>query len=285
MVSPNVSDRLKLVNGFYKYLWYIGLLVTGCLFASITIFILLWMPFFVLIFIIACVFIFSTCLFLAFVLKEKKEKFFNVARVALFPIIIFLISSFLLGFLCSAIDYGLELQMPSSKIRFPLGNLEGIAVDNQGRIYCGSSFYSRLQAFDKNGDFLRGWFAPLSKGGEHINVEDNNICVAMSTKCWIYDPNGKLLNSKEYSFFDFEAKYGLHRDMSAKDIHGNFYNIERGFLSPKITKTGVDGNTIVLISDPLKYWIIRIPFPGIVFIVFLLIGNLVISGTKKTSSK
>ena len=37
--------------------------------------------------------------------------------------------------------------------RLPLGDLRGIAVDNDGRVYCGLQFYGRVQVYNNQGKF------------------------------------------------------------------------------------------------------------------------------------
>lgn len=43
----------------------------------------------------------------------------------------------------------------------PLGNLRGIAVDSEGNIYCGLQFYSRIQVYDAQGNFIYGKFVNM----------------------------------------------------------------------------------------------------------------------------
>ena len=47
---------------------------------------------------------------------------------------------------------------------FPLGDVQGMVVDSQGRIFLGLAFYGRIQRYDPRGDFELGW-AALSDGG------------------------------------------------------------------------------------------------------------------------
>ena len=43
------------------------------------------------------------------------------------------------------------------KNEFPIGHCLGFAVDSQGRIYTGSGFYNRVQIYNSEGRYLRGW--------------------------------------------------------------------------------------------------------------------------------
>ncbi len=39
---------------------------------------------------------------------------------------------------------------------FPLAELQGVALDSEGRIYCGAMAHARVQVYDRAGCFLRG---------------------------------------------------------------------------------------------------------------------------------
>ncbi|MHC4213709.1 MAG: hypothetical protein ACYSWP_10095, partial [Planctomycetota bacterium] len=66
---------------------------------------------------------------------------------------------FLSGFFAAGLSETGRL-MVSSSIRVPLGIPGGIAIDSESRLYYMANFYNRIQVYDKNGNFLRGWFFP-----------------------------------------------------------------------------------------------------------------------------
>lgn len=70
-----------------------------------------------------------------------------------------------LGAICSLLSAG-GVRMVSEHIRFPLNNINDLAVDSKGRIYTESGFYSRLQVYSPSGKFLRGcfWFEGFWRG-------------------------------------------------------------------------------------------------------------------------
>ena len=87
----------------------------------------------------------------------------------------------------------LGIRMVSSKARFPLATPLAIAVDSKERVYCLSRFYNRMQVFDSDGQFIRGWFVGIPKGAYHILIDDeDNLRVA--TERWgknlFFDTNG-----------------------------------------------------------------------------------------------
>ena len=49
-------------------------------------------------------------------------------------------------------------------IELPLGDAEGLGVDAKGRIYVGSPSYGRIQRYEPDGRFDRGWALRAGKG-------------------------------------------------------------------------------------------------------------------------
>ncbi len=68
------------------------------------------------------------------------------------------------GFMAGAVfATGANGFVPSG-FEMPLGDLESVAVDAEGRIYTSAGFYSRIQVYDRTGQFLRGWFVDAGGG-------------------------------------------------------------------------------------------------------------------------
>ena len=58
--------------------------------------------------------------------------------------------------------YMLGLLPIPATVEVPQGELETIAVDPEGRIYCGGQFWQRVQVYDHDGNFLHGWLMDAS---------------------------------------------------------------------------------------------------------------------------
>src|SRR5688572_3677847 len=50
----------------------------------------------------------------------------------------------------------------SASMQFPLGHLEDVAVDSQGRIFVAEGLFHRIQRYARDGKFERGWFVPTA---------------------------------------------------------------------------------------------------------------------------
>ena len=209
---------------------------------------------------------------MAFILKSRRHIYKKSVLRSIIPIIFILAGSiglFVVAFFCESIIG----PIPSSKFMLSLSNAEGIAVDNKSNIYVGCKTYSRIQVYDENGKFLKGWFAPLSKGRRRIEVVGNgDVFLKLSGRMWAYDPNGNLLFEKEYSQSKFDEEYGFSKNISAKDFQGNEYVIKYPILDPRVVKIAPSGEETVVIRDPFGFRITRQPFPGfLLFVVTLLL--------------
>lgn len=151
-------------------------------------------------------------------------------------------------------------------IEYPLGVLKSIAVDSSGRIYCGIEAYSRIQVYDKNGRYLKGWFIDSSGGSFKIKVDEKDllhIATARNGIHYIYNVNGELIskqgNRKSY-YNEIATDDQQYRFI---DREGNTYKIW-GFslLYPRIIKTDSSGIALEIISTPFYKWIFMAPFPS-----------------------
>ena len=176
------------------------------------------------------------------------------------------------GFL---VHLGLYKVIPNS-FEMPLGDLEEIAVDSDGNIYCSSQFYSRVQVYDTQGKFLHGIF--INTGGTfwiRINSNDQlEVAIARGDKLIRFDKNGKLLNSSSRvpNYLDgFDKKSERYCYDEERDIT---YQIEP-ILLPSISlfgshviKKDSSGKETVIIKTPFLKWLFMGPFPAIFFGAF-----------------
>lgn len=174
-------------------------------------------------------------------------------------------SVFLFAFVCwwtAAIGN----RIVSSHVRFPLAYAQGITVDNRGRIYCLSRVYNRLQVFDSEGSFLRGWFVDIPHSSYRVTTDASGEYVRVAIEKGgvnlFYDPNGGLVRKDIGTGTDFHYEFRTTRHPRARDVSGNSYEIRHSFLHPKIIKTTPDGEEIVLVSDPFGLWLATMPLPG-----------------------
>lgn len=177
------------------------------------------------------------------------------------------------------------IPMPSSIIRTPLGIPGGIAVDVAGRIYYVSNSYNRIQVYDKNGRFLRGWFftipGNLSKTVQVIIDEKNRIHVEAgyyketypindpNRKVYtVFTQNGKLLERRSETFSYMKIPDAFER----KAPDGNIHKVKHRLFFPKVLRISPSGKEIVIVSDPIYLKLIDFPVPSAVCILAISIS-------------
>jgi hypothetical protein len=151
------------------------------------------------------------------------------------------------------------------KVQFPMGNLNGITVDKKGYIYLGVPGYSRIQQYNSEGDFLKGWF--INAGGGVFNVwadhSDNiHVRTARTDAHLIFNEDGQLLKTTKIASLE-EDEYLAQQasGLRAKDALGNTYSIENLKWSPKVVKINPKGKESILIKDPAYFSLFRHPQP------------------------
>jgi len=172
--------------------------------------------------------------------------------------IVFFLVAFLSAFLFSFV--GPFMPRLFTGLRFPLAGLMGIAVDDLGNIYTVSQLYGRVQVFDRNGKFIKGWFCPFSKGSHWINInKDGNLSITHSHgEEYIYTIDGKVLAKKDKSRKDLNWNISRGKD-ETYDPEGNLYAPIDSFRS-KVIKFSPSGEMSTVVSDPIWLCIIKVPF-------------------------
>ena len=170
------------------------------------------------------------------------------------------------------------------RIQFPLGDLNGIAVDKKGHLYLCVLGYSRIQQYNSEGVFLKGWFIDAGSGlfDIWIDEKDNlNVRTARTDDHLIFNADGQLLKTtKIVSPEEDEYLAQQASGLRAKDSLGNIYAIENPKWSPKVVKINSTGEESILIKDPVHFYPFRYPQPllsvGIIgFIMSAIIGFIV----------
>ncbi len=150
-------------------------------------------------------------------------------------------------------------QMASSWARFPLGIPEAIAVDHQGRVYCATGEYSRIQVYSESGQFVRGWFAGSGTSDRLWIDTDNQLHATSKGRHYTFSHQGELLNEKD------EKDKDVPSGRDVLDAAGNRYKIRSSLVSPKIVKIAPDGTESVVVVDPWYLRILSFPSPMFLF--------------------
>src|SRR6187399_2287088 len=71
----------------------------------------------------------------------------------------------------------ISLSNIKTEFEIPLGIASALAVDSRSNIYVTSMFYSSVQAYDKDGNFIKNWRIPSAGGDLNIKCENDTIKV------------------------------------------------------------------------------------------------------------
>ena len=201
--------------------------------------------------------------------------FRSILNAAMILLIAFGMAAFFGGLLCST-----SLGNHMNHVEFPLGDVQGIAVDSQGRIYCALQFYQRVQVYDRQGKFLNGWHIPSSSERFYLHLRgDDRLEVVMSKsyKSYLYNYHGELLGSCLCPFADMVHQF--HNSNFCFDSKGNSYRITHALINPKIKKTDSKGKSAIFIRMSLFQTIVSAPT---VAWLLILIGLIILTVTDMT---
>jgi hypothetical protein len=158
--------------------------------------------------------------------------------------------------LLSQIISSLGFRMLSSNIRFPLGGVSSLVINQEGHIIVYSTDLSRLQIFDKKGDFLKGWYVPSASptaGSSEMYLDKNQYIHLI------------LLNDQHY-VFNFEGDVLEHSSEKGiwKKVHepyvpppiyidhmGNKYIFQDSLFMPRILRVSPEGDSVAIVSDSI----------------------------------
>lgn len=197
--------------------------------------------------------------------KHFKEQLWRVSTLSASVLFVIAAGSFLTNWGAELMPIRLWAILYPEKTEFPLGDVDGIAVDGDGRTYLAIPFYQRIQVYDNKGVFLRSWFIK-SAGGEYDIWADENILhvlVSRTDMHFVMSSEGEVLRSSVVSSFDeWRTLHDKGSKKTHKDANGNLYSLEESWWFPRVVKTDPRGDVTVLISDPFHRWLIKAPFPA-----------------------
>jgi hypothetical protein len=142
-------------------------------------------------------------------------------------------------------------------LELPLGDVGAITVDSEGRIYCSSQGYERIQEYDVGGHFIRGWACHYKNPTLTVDEADRLHIIHHDEES-VYDHTGRLL---EYNPLPYNKEQ--HNDpLTYLTKSGLVYSAKTPNLWPRITRTSPTGDTTTVINTPFYLWIIAGPLPG-----------------------
>jgi hypothetical protein len=204
---------------------------------------------------------------------NTKAKFAVHALAAMFLVIGFV------DFFAGAV-IGNVVKVPDW-FELPLGDLRGIAVDSDGNIYCGTQYYSRVQVYDSEGNYIRGTFVDCCGGAFRIRISQNDgleVATARNDKLYRFGKDGTLVTefSNVPQYFDEFGETGetQYRDQR----HDTTYRIMWSPFGAYVVKRSASGEKRVIVRTPFYKWLFQGPNPGW---FFCMVGALMFAFTKK----
>ncbi len=184
--------------------------------------------------------------------RRQSRKILTIIRWVVFlPIFVL---GFSWWFLAAPLSYGY-----ATDVRLPVGDWEGIAVDDTGRIYLGDQSYSRIDVFSHTGEYLTRMDIPSRPFIFYID-SDNILRVRGSRTMFMFSLEGQLLKEvrltgeQSRKFRDLQYPYD-----SAADTEGNVYTIAPyQTICARVTKTLPTGELQTIISEPRNLWILGV---------------------------
>ena len=152
----------------------------------------------------------------------------------------------------------------SPATQMPLGGLGSIVVDKRGDIYCGLEFYSRIQVYDAQGRFLRGWWVDGGAGGTwRLQLTDDGLLeveAGRRGRIHIFDGNGVLCEQSKQSESQRESVNDRNQFV-AMDTSGGRYTIRNRILCPRVVRDAHNEQSTI-IATPWYLWPIMGPLPA-----------------------
>ena len=152
-------------------------------------------------------------------------------------------------------------------LELPLGDLQSVAVDSNGRIYCGLGSYGRVQVYTYRGEFERGWSDGLLPSGMRLEIDSNDrleVLVFKKNKRCVFNSDGKLLEETSLPLEEFTKQIN-QVGRPCRDSAGAVYFIRNTILFPHIEKRETNGREITIVRAPIYKWPFTAPMPAWLF--------------------
>ena len=168
------------------------------------------------------------------------------------------------------------------KLRYerPLTELIGIAVDSEGRIYCGTPPYNRIQLYSAEGRFIDSWYYPGTveyrlriNQNDQLEVADANRTRRgdMTDILTTYDHAGRVLSREEVD--GAWVQFGEESERVFQLPSGETLFIPDRRFYPRIEKQSVSGEVSVVVRNSWILWFFAAPLPTWFWFV---IGSLIL---------
>jgi hypothetical protein len=166
----------------------------------------------VVIVLIAVAFIGAAVLYLAEAIRQQPER--STATVTIGIAGLMLLAYGIIAFFGAFLSATGGLPWSSENTAIPMWHVDGAVIDADGMIYCPSTPWGRVQLYDRDKRFVRGWTVNAFGGTFRLHIDrDNHLEVATVRRrmLYVFDRQGRLLSSASYeprSDSDFDGWRG-----------------------------------------------------------------------------
>jgi hypothetical protein len=165
-------------------------------------------------------------------------------------------------------------------VEFPLSGIQSVIVDRKNRVYVLSGFYARLQVYDGNGRFLRGFFTAISGPSRLGFDEHDRLCQAAlrRDRIFVYTDDGQLLEDRPGGRFAY--KQWKSGQPWTRDSAGREFQVRRPMWDPTIVTVAPDGTERVFHSHPFYLWPLVGAMPCWISLVLTAVVNRFVFGAR-----
>ncbi|MBI1372441.1 MAG: hypothetical protein GC159_06730 [Phycisphaera sp.] len=156
-------------------------------------------------------------------------------------------------------------------VELPLGDLTDVEVDGDGHVYCALQGYHRVQVYDADGRFVRGWQVESQTGRFRMQLGDTGhveVATLRGDMLFVYDTNGKLLDARDgghTAYFAFGEGHDRVAPQQGRD--GHVYRVADAQLYPHVVRCdatdGGGAKESTVVSMPFYYWPFMAPVPAL----------------------
>lgn len=206
--------------------------------------------------------------------EETKKRALRVLARLLLAVGLFSVLAGILGFGSGfVLSFGGAGLVPAG-VQLPLSEPEAVVVLPDGRVLVGLMFYGRVQEYDADGTFRRGWFVPSTQGGHFLmrRGRDGTLeaLTLRSNILHCFSETGELLSSTPNQPVALRDEFEAASKGPWSDAEGRKHELRGKYagpsLFPRVVRKDAGGAERVVAATPWYLW----PFQG-VFPAFLML--------------
>ncbi len=154
-------------------------------------------------------------------------------------------------------------------LQLPFSEPEVIVVLPDGRVLAGLMFYGRVQEYDADGNYRRGWFVPATNGGHFLLRRGTDgtleVLTIRSNTLHCFSESGELLKSTPNQPVSLRDEFRSNSAGPWTDAVGRTYELRgKNFgpsLFPRVVRKDSGGTERVVAATPWYMWLFQGAFP------------------------